>query len=699
MLQTNDNRIVTLPQWLVAILGGAGLAAVIWWGLLTGGGLNGGDTYSYFFPQKIVVANCLTHGDLPLWHNLTGLGYPLHAESQAAIFYPTTQILYRLLDVNTAYNVSIILHYCLAFVFTWRFARCQNLSHTSALMAASVFVYGWFPARISLEWSIIGGLWMPLALWQTDRLIVAPSRRRFATLAVCLTLHLLAGHFTLAFVTQLTIIGYAWCRRPLTTQEPHLSRWKRTGLVVGCITAGLFSAAIQLAPTFELKLNSQREGAGDAFDPAYGHMPPAYITQIAASWWYWHTPEIKATGKLHSLPGTIDADTNAVEAHLYWGIIPLGLLLTALNHRLRGRADREVMRIWLILSGLALLYATGWLLPVTRHLPGFGFFMGPGRYTIVTALGGSIVAGLMLDAVLAHTGRSASLFITLMIIAITLLDLTVSSRAIADAFVVEQPPIQRLDQSWVRKALANSDRQPVRLLAPGPNVCNLYGVSCVPQYLGIGPSAYFTPELRPPTQPEQPTDLFPDESVTIQLSRLAVTHLLATERIQNPADTLELIGQFPDAFLNSVWGRGASPVYLYEFKTESGRIRPSASEALKSVRIQISGTSEVVLDVDLTGDACLTLAELASPGWSVTVDENSAPTCNTVETVLRSVSVPPGKHVVRWSYSPLSFKIGGVVSVMAWLTLLAMIILSPTVTGDSPNAMHSALPRNESAAL
>ena len=61
-----------------------------------GGGLVGGDTYPYFLPQKIVLAESFARGELPLWHNLTGLGYPLHAESQAGVFYPTNQILYRL---------------------------------------------------------------------------------------------------------------------------------------------------------------------------------------------------------------------------------------------------------------------------------------------------------------------------------------------------------------------------------------------------------------------------------------------------------------------------------------------------------------------------------------------------------------------------------------------------------------------------
>jgi hypothetical protein len=175
-----DPQEVRAREWLLIASISALICVVYWWKLLNGGGLNGGDTYPYFMPQKMVFAQAIANGSLPLWHDLTGLGYPLHAESQAGVFYPTNQLLYRLFDFHTAYNVSIVLHYWLAFVFTWRFARCQKLGNAGAVLAAVVFVYGWFPARISLEWSIIGGVWLPLTLWLTDRLLSKPSLRRWA---------------------------------------------------------------------------------------------------------------------------------------------------------------------------------------------------------------------------------------------------------------------------------------------------------------------------------------------------------------------------------------------------------------------------------------------------------------------------------------------------------------------------------------
>ncbi len=84
-ISAKDATKVTWAQWLLATMVGLGLSLGVWWGLARGGGLVGGDTYPYFMPQKLMLAESLAAGEIPLWHNLTGLGYPLHAESQAGV--------------------------------------------------------------------------------------------------------------------------------------------------------------------------------------------------------------------------------------------------------------------------------------------------------------------------------------------------------------------------------------------------------------------------------------------------------------------------------------------------------------------------------------------------------------------------------------------------------------------------------------
>ncbi|MEI7702493.1 MAG: hypothetical protein WCK86_22055, partial [Planctomycetia bacterium] len=521
-----------ISDWLTALILSAALTAFFWKGILFGGGLVGGDTYPYFFPQKQLIAEEFSAGRIPLWHDRTALGYPLLAESQGAIFYPVTQVLYRLCDAHSAYHNSLLLHYLFATLFTWRYARSQGLRQPTALLVALIFVYGWFPARASLEWSIVGGVWFPLCLWLTDRLIKSPSILRLSALSLAMATHLLAGHYTLAFITQLTCVALALLTQPrkmADEQTPQASpgasastsRIKAASWTIAAIAIALLLAAVQLLPTLELRQASQRDGQENVFNPAYGHLPPVYLSQLFASWWYWHTPELIQTRAMMQTPFRSPADTNAVEAHFYAGLLPLALCLCLLNRSLRQRIPPAIRYPWPLLTALATLYALGWLVPLFRHLPGFGFFMGPGRYTIVATLGLAILAGASLDVLLR---RQSALFRSLVvssIAAITFVDLQWSSQAVSDAVIVDNPPWKSLPESWLARELQKADHEsPVRLLAPGPNIANLFGISCVPHYLGLGPAAYFQEKFRLEGPGSNPDQSFPSEQQEARLRLL-----------------------------------------------------------------------------------------------------------------------------------------------------------------------------------
>ena len=683
-------RYVTPRDWLTAIVIGSALSLGIWRELLTGGGIVGGDTYPYFFPQKQVMADGFAHGELPLWHDRTGLGYPLLAESQAGIFYPTNQLLYRIVDINTAYNTSILLHYALAFVFAWRFCRSQSLRQPSALLAAMVFVYGWFPARLSLEWSIIGGVWFPCCLWLTERLISRPGKSSGCLLALAFATHLLAGHFTLAFITQLCCLGYALLTAGTAVSghgsvcQPN-SRIRAGVLVTGAIIAAICLTAVQLIPTLELRQLSQRDGGNSTFDPAYGHMPPVYLSQLIASWWFWHSPEIVQSRQMLQFPFLMShADTNQVEAHLYVGLIPLGLILCLLQPIVRIRLQSTPWKVWLILSAAAVFYAFGWLVPVTKHLPGFGFFMGPGRYTIITTMGLAIICGLVLDALLRRKSRTMRYMITAIVAAITLPDLIASGTyPVCDAQIVPTPPIAGLPDSWVAAALRKESVP--RLLAPGPNVGNLFSVSCVPQYLGLGPAEYFDDEALFNTEPRNAEAEFPSESDVRRLRDRGVTHILTQEVVRNSSPELEFIDAAPDSFLNRVWARGNADCFLYRLKRAPGRIIAEPPSAMTGYSWIERRPSRQVLNITLAEDAVVTVNELMFPGWQVSVDgRKSIPV--TSAGFRRSVKVAAGVHTITFEYRPGSFWAGACVSLLTLCIMAGFIVFSfrrpqPEITG------------------
>lgn len=691
---------VTIGGWFLVLLIGLMTSAVVWPSLYQGGSLIGGDTWPYFFPQKQLLSESFAAGQLPLWNDRTSYGYPMHAESQAGVFYPPTQVLYRLFDVSKAYSGSILIHYVLAMVFTWRLLRSQGLTFSSAVLGAIIFVYGWFPARASLEWSIIGGVWFPVCLWLTDRWLKTPSTANWIILTASFGCHLLAGHFALAFVTELTCLAFAgfqilWGRKQQTetsvTSEMSGARRgklsqdspahnqhpaRRLVLVVIALVAGILLASVQLLPTLELKRLSQREGESKVFNPQYGHMPPVYVTQLFASWWYWHSPEMIQSREFMKYPLTVAADSNAVEAHLYPGLIPFLLLLTLLNRRIRNGVADHIRIPWMIAGVAALIYATGWLVPVMKVIPGFGYFMGPARYTIVTAMAGAVLSGAALDVILRRRSAFLKASIPLILAAVTLPDLLWSGRAVSDAVQISSSPMAQLKFSWIAETLRASGVHDVRLLMPGPNVGNLYGVSCVPHYLGLGPSDYYVDQTTYRTRPgEGDSGEFPSPEEVSRLKQRGVTHILATDAFSVPSAELELVQAGPDSFLNMVWGRGNSPCFLYRFREQPSRVViRGPSKDVPDWEWLLHTPTKIEFRIRCEEECEVVLRELMYPGWDVVVDDVP---CSALElpqsdpdALFRVVRVSSGEHVIRWSYSPLSFRAGFSLSAFTLILLL-----------------------------
>lgn len=663
-----------------------GLTMLFWGPLWQGHGLIGGDLYSYFFPQKVVYAEQLAAGHVPLWNDLVGFGYPLLAESQTGVFYPTNQILYRGFDVNTAYHVNQLVHYVGAFVCTWLLMRRLSLSVTAATLAAVVFVYGWFPPRICLEWAIIGGVYFPFSLWCVESFLQSHRRGWLLWLAVAQGCHLLAGHFNLAFITQLVVVSYATLRvfgessaavatgPTQAVRSSRAARFVSVGLILLAIGLGFALAAIQLLPTWELKQLSQREGLGSAHDPGYGHIPPWYLSQMVAPW-LWYAADVDPDQALQSIRAwSIDSGTNKVEAHLYFGLIPLLLIGSRFWAALRGDPLDRRHRDWLWLGLAAMVYTTGWLLPITRHLPGFSFFMGPGRYGIVTTLAAALLAGSAFDRLLARRRLPFRSVLVGLILGLTIVDLLWVSRRVTYAVMVDDPPIKHLEESAVRELLTRyeafhgPERKP-RMFAPGANLATLTGFAAYPAYLGLGPAAYYDPQL---TMPEPTPEMSATDQAAAETARLdwlneaSVTHVLSMEPLDEATwPGARLVWQGFDRLLNPAWGR-REPLSLYELPNPTPRVRtlPAATPAV----VETTSAPGTGLRVTLDGGGELVWADLNYPGWSAGVEIGEgfqpADVASSTRLPFRTVDLPANASAVEWEFKSPTFRAGATLSLI-----------------------------------
>ena len=675
------------------------LAYVFWRPLWHGGGLVGGDTYSYYFPQKTFLADELQAGRVPMWNSLVGHGYPTIGESQTAVLYPPNLALFALLPVNTAYSASQLLHYVVAFVATWLFARRMGLGGCGAGLCAVVYVYGWFAPRMCLEWAIIGGMYLPLLGWCAETYLQTRRGRYLGLMAGLLGVHLLAGHFNLAFIEVLAVVVYSglrlWLARrsgesdaKTASQQQRLGgslalpKGKR-GLIafsasVVALVAGFGLAAVQLASTWELKQRSQRADVGGAHNPAYGHIPPWYLVQVVTPW-MWYAPDVDADKALASIRTlSYPAATNKVEAHLYFGLVPLALTVVGLWSRWRaGERLPPPLRIWLWIGLAAVVYATGWLLPITRHLPGFSFFIGPGRYGILTTLAVGLLAGDALDRWLlnpqATLGRVLLIVVVFGLTVGDLWNVRCNWNRRADgapnwyADIVPDPPIAHRNESEVAAILAEWP-QPVRMWGTYQNMPTITGSAMTPTYLGLSPAEYLDPDL---TIPKPAGEAATADEIAAQvdwLRRAGVTHILSERPLTVGAWPVERIWSGFDPLLHRAWAR-AEPLWLYTLEGSRGRASLSPPTAGTATVTEYS-PQRIAIDVDATAEATLILTDLAYPGWAAKVDGQMVE-WRTIDGMYRGVPVSKGEHTIVWSYQPRSVQVGGVISGVSAVLLCA----------------------------
>ena len=71
------------------------------------------------------------------------------------------------------------------------------------------------------------------------------------------------------------------------------------------------------------------------------------------------------------------------------------------------------------------------------------------------------------------------------------------------------------------------------------------------------------------------------------------------------------------------------------------------------------------------------LADAAYPGWRAKVDDEEV-TMYRADYALRAVSVPPGRHVVRFTYEPWTLRVGAAISLLVAFGVFATLVTSRT---------------------
>ncbi|MGD8624864.1 MAG: YfhO family protein [Anaerolineae bacterium] len=355
-----------------------------------------GDFASQYYPLQLFAARELAAGRLPAWDPYINAGQPGLADIQTGFYYPPNllpNLILALTGLPFAQGLltaQVILHFCLASLFTYlfvrRLARRRGARPGAARLAGAVaalsLTYGGYLTSFPVQQLTIleTAVWLPLVLLFLDRAGDHPRPWLQLGLAgLALACAFLAGHPQTAMYLTYTALAFAlfraWPRPARGAAIEYRGAGSRftfyvlrlASFALLPILLGLALAAIQLLPTLSFITRSTRAG----------------LDYEAVSW---GLPLVELSHLLY--PGYFGGSPQ------YVGLVPL--VLAGAAFFVKGL--RRQVAFWLALAAVALLLAFGghtFFYSLAYLLaPGFGAVRNQERILYLFGFAFSVLAGL-----------------------------------------------------------------------------------------------------------------------------------------------------------------------------------------------------------------------------------------------------------------------------------------------------------------
>ena len=395
---------------------------------LTGRALFWGTPLLQFVPWWEYAWKTLLAGHLPLWNPLVGMGAPLLANYQSALLYPPTWvyfILYLLGGLKLmAWGQALLVTFHLAWSGLGIALLIRRLGLGILAQVVAGLAFGLSSYLVARSWffSINATVaWLPWVI-----LCLTPdskrrentfiSGRRFSMLAICLGMQLLAGHAQITWYTLLLTVPWVvfWTVRVQSDTNVFccISRIALDLLrLMAAVLLAFGIAAVQLIPTAEYLLQSQRSGAVD------------YQLVMTYSFWPWRLLTLLLPGAFGSpVSGDYWGYANYWEDAIYIGLLPLllaigGLLAGIFNRKLfrshslemnenhqqelifpGSTSPRRLVWFLFIIFLIALVLALGKNTPIFPwlylYIPSFDMFQAPARWMVWGVFSLSLLSGI-----------------------------------------------------------------------------------------------------------------------------------------------------------------------------------------------------------------------------------------------------------------------------------------------------------------
>lgn len=172
------------------------------------------DTTGQILPWHKLARELILHGRLPLWNDFSGMGLPLLANMQSAVFFPLSWPFY-LLPFKLAVFLHVFLKLFFAGFFTYLFLDSFKLRWVSKILAGCLFAFsGAF--MIWPQWSLSNVVMLlPLFLWTVTKMFETRQIKYFIYFSLLTALGFFAGHphtffYIYVFVLVYLVFYFIW---------------------------------------------------------------------------------------------------------------------------------------------------------------------------------------------------------------------------------------------------------------------------------------------------------------------------------------------------------------------------------------------------------------------------------------------------------------------------------------------------------
>jgi hypothetical protein len=404
-----------------------------------------GTPLNQFVPWWVFSWESILSGIFPFWNDLLGMGAPLIANYQSALFYPLTWVYFLAYAVGGTGGMAwflaimVVLHLFWAALGMALLIRSLQLNRQAQIVGGLAFgLSGYLVARAGFLSINAAVAWLPWIILGITKLINAynhpnedrvpaaspagilhrKTRSAFLLLVGAVTMQLLAGHAQTTWYSLLLAITWfifmgiiePWIKqrrmnaeagqgaaqeKPISASSPGL--WFKPGLRlvllfgVAIVLAAML-AGMQLLPTAEYLLESQRAAAVD------------YEFAMSYSFWPWRFLSFLAPG-LFGNPALGDywGYANYWEDAVYIGLIPFVLAVVALSTSSKVKNRGSILNSrWIWFLGILILgsflLALGRNTPIFpwlyRNFPTFDMFQAPTRISVLAIFALSILAAV-----------------------------------------------------------------------------------------------------------------------------------------------------------------------------------------------------------------------------------------------------------------------------------------------------------------